>query len=128
MSQSGVLYERLESLERSRRGHLASITKECNELDESLKDFSNVVKVRTLQTQLNTAWEQYCVCCDKCANLLDSACEKYQSVLSDCAAQRSLYEFTMIRLNSLLLVLPNFTIVKCLKMLNYQRNFPRLNL
>ena len=89
MSQSGILYERLESLERSRRGHLASITRVCNKLDESLKDFSNVVKVRTLQTQLNTAWEQYCACCDKYANLLDTACEKYQSVLSDCAAQRS---------------------------------------
>ena len=55
MSESGILYERLELLERSRRGHLASITRVCNELDESLKDFSNVVKVRTLQTQLNTA-------------------------------------------------------------------------
>ena len=71
MSQSGILYERLESLEGSRRGHLASITRVCNELDESLKDFGNVVKVRTLQTQFNTAWEQYCACCDK---MLSTSC------------------------------------------------------
>ncbi|XP_074612863.1 uncharacterized protein LOC141870281 [Acropora palmata] len=89
MSQSGILYERLELLQRSRGGHLASITRVCNERDESLKDFSNVVRVRTLQTQVNTAWEQYCACCDKYDNLLDTACEKYQSVLSDCAPQRS---------------------------------------
>ena len=56
MSQSGILYERLESLESSRRGHLAFITRVCNELDESLKDFSNVVKVRTRHTRgSNTA-------------------------------------------------------------------------
>lgn len=83
------LYERLESLYRSRRGYLSYITRACNALDESLKDFSNVVKVRTQQTQLNAAWEQYCACCDKYADLLDTACEKYQSVLSDRAAQRS---------------------------------------
>jgi len=55
MSQSGILYERLELLQRSRGGHLASITRVCNERDESLKDFSNVVRVQTLQTQVNTA-------------------------------------------------------------------------
>ena len=65
MSQSGILYERLDSLERSRRGHLSTITKVCNALDETVKDFGNVVKVRTEQKQLNTAWEQYCACCDK---------------------------------------------------------------
>ena len=99
------LYERLESLGRSRRGYLSYITRmkshsnghilisyitrACNTLDESPKDFSNVVKVRTQQTQLNSAWEQYCACCDKYADLLDTACEKYQSVLSDRTAQRS---------------------------------------
>ena len=41
----------------------------------------NVVKVRSLQTQLNTAWEQYRVRCDKYANLVD--------ILSNRAAQRS---------------------------------------
>ena len=46
MSQSGILYERLKSLDRSRRGHLSNITKVCNALDESVKDFGNVVKVR----------------------------------------------------------------------------------
>ncbi|KAJ7391260.1 hypothetical protein OS493_019391 [Desmophyllum pertusum] len=88
-TQQGILNERLESLDRSRRGHLSSITRLCNELDESLKDFSNVVKVRTKQTQLNTSWEQYCDCCDKYADLLDTACEKYKRVLSDRAAQQS---------------------------------------
>ena len=83
MSQSGILYERLESLERSRRGHLSTITKVCNALNETVKDFGNVVKVRTEQKQLNTAWEQYCACCDKYNDLLDTSCEKYQSVLSD---------------------------------------------
>ena len=48
MSQSGILYERLESLERSRRGHLSTITKVCNALDETVNDFGNVVKVRTV--------------------------------------------------------------------------------
>lgn len=89
MSQAGILYERFESLERSRRGYLSSITRVCNTLDESLKDFCNVVKVRTEQKQLNTALEQYCACCDKYANLLDTSCEKYQSVLSERAAQHS---------------------------------------
>ena len=45
MSQRRILYERLESLDRSRRGHLSTITKVCNVLDESVKDFGNVVKV-----------------------------------------------------------------------------------
>ena len=49
----------------------------------------NDVKVRSLQTQLNTAWEQYCVRCDKYNNFVDIACEKYQSILSNRAAQRS---------------------------------------
>ena len=31
--------------------------------------------------------EQYCVCCDKYADLLDDSCEKYQRVLSDRAVQ-----------------------------------------
>ncbi|XP_068749478.1 uncharacterized protein [Montipora capricornis] len=88
MSQRGILYERLESLDRSRRGHLSTITKVCNALDESVKDFGNVVKVRTQQIQLNTAWEQYCACCDKYDDLLDTSCEKYQSVLSDRDTQR----------------------------------------
>ena len=88
MSQSGILYERLEWLERSRRGHLSTITKVCNALDETVKDFGNVVKVRTEQKQLNAAWEQYCACCDKYNDLLDTSCEKYQSVLSDRDTQR----------------------------------------
>jgi len=88
MSQRGILYERLESLDRSRRGHLSNITKVCNALDESVQDFGNVVKVQTQQTQLNTAWEQYCACCDKYDDLLDNSCEKYQSVLSDRDTQR----------------------------------------
>ena len=36
MSQRGILYERLESLDRSRRGHLSTITKVCNALDERI--------------------------------------------------------------------------------------------
>jgi len=88
MSQRGILYERLESLDRSRRGHLSNITKVCNALHESVKDFENVVKVRTQQTQLNTAFEKYCECRDKYDDLLDTACEKYQSVLSDRDTQR----------------------------------------
>jgi len=88
MSQRGIHYERSESLDRSRRGHLSNITKVCNALDESVKDFGNVVKVRTQQTQFNTAWEQYCACCDKYYDLLDNFCEKYQSVLSDRDTQR----------------------------------------
>ena len=80
MSQRGILYERLESLDRSHQGHLSTITKLCNALDESVKDFGNV-KVRTQQTQLNTALEQYCACCEKYDDLLDTSCEKYQSVL-----------------------------------------------
>ena len=88
MSQSGNLYKRLESLERSHCGHLSTITKACNVLDETVKDFGNVVKVRTEQKQLNATWEQYCACCDKYNDLLDTSCEKYQSVLSDCDTQR----------------------------------------
>ena len=88
MTQVGILLERLEALERSRIGHLSTITKWCNQLDESLKDFSNIVKVRTQQTNLNAAWEQYCACCDKFADLLDTSCEKHQDVLSDRAAQQ----------------------------------------
>ena len=80
MTQEGILYERLEKLERSRKGYLSTITRLCNEIDENLNDFSNVVKVRTEQSQLNKAWEQYCVCCDKYADLLDDSCEKYQRV------------------------------------------------
>ena len=60
----------------------------CNSLDESLKDFGNVVKVRTQQTQLNTAWEQYCAYSDKYDDLLDTSREKYQNVLSDGDTQR----------------------------------------
>ena len=78
MTQEGILYERLEKLERSCRGHLSTITRLRNEIDENLNDFSNVVKVRAEQSQLNEAWKQYCVCCDK-----------YQRVLSDRAIQYS---------------------------------------
>ena len=100
MSQSGILYERLESLDRSLRGCLSTISKVCNALDETVKDFGNVVKVRTQQKQLNTAWEQYCACCDKYNDLLDTSCEKYQS---DRDTQRVRYKFTMIRLSKLFL-------------------------
>ena len=75
-------------MERSHRGHLSTITKACNALDETVKDFGNVVKVRTEQKQLNATWEQYCASCDKYNDLLDTSCEKYQSVLSDCDTQR----------------------------------------
>ena len=88
MTQRGILLERLGELDRSRRGHLSNITKLCNQLDESLKDFSQVVKVRTQQTNLNSAWDQYCACCDKYSDLLDTSCEKYQGVLSDHASQQ----------------------------------------
>ena len=47
------------------------------------------MKVRAEQSQLNKAWEQYCVCRDKYADLLDDSCEKYQRVLSDRAVQYS---------------------------------------
>ena len=53
MTEEGILYKTFESLESSRRGYLSNITRLCNELDESLKDFSNVVKVKTQQTRLN---------------------------------------------------------------------------
>ena len=89
MTQQGILYERLEALDRSRRGHLSVISRVCSELDECLKDFSNLVKVRSRQIQLNAAWEQYCACCDKYADLLDTSCEKYQRVSNDRAAQHS---------------------------------------
>ena len=89
MTQQGILYERLEALDRSRRGHLSVISRVCSELDECLKDFSNLVKVRSRQIQLNAAWEQYSACCDKYADLLDTTCEKYQRVLNDRAAQHS---------------------------------------
>ena len=46
MTQEGILYERLEKLKRSLRGHLSTITRLGNEIDENLNDFSNVVKVR----------------------------------------------------------------------------------
>ena len=42
MSQRGIPYERLESLNRSCCGHLSTITKVCNALDESVKDFGHV--------------------------------------------------------------------------------------
>lgn len=115
MSQHGILYERLESLDRSRRGHLPSITRVCNALDEDLKDFSNVVMVRTQQTQLNTAWEQYSSCCDKYANLLDSTCEKYQGVMSDRASQLSRVQAYNDKIEQLLVLL-NSSTIKCLKM------------
>ena len=78
MSQRGILYERLDLLDRSCRGHLSNITKVCYVLDESVKDFGNVVKVRAQQKQLNTVWEQYCACCHKYNDLLDTSCEKYE--------------------------------------------------
>ena len=89
MTQRGILLERLEVLDRSRRGYLSNITKLCHQLDENLGDFSNVVKIRTVQTSLNSAWEQYCVCVEKYGDLLDTSCERYQRVLSDRAVQQS---------------------------------------
>lgn len=56
MSQRRILYGRLESLERSRKGHLLFVTKACNALDKSLEDFGNVIKVRIQQTQVNNAF------------------------------------------------------------------------
>lgn len=56
MSQRRILYGRLESLERSRKGHLLSVTKASNALDKSLEDFGNVIKVRIQQTQVNNAF------------------------------------------------------------------------
>lgn len=42
-----------------------------------------------MQAKLKSAWEQYCVCVEKYADLLDTSCERYQRVLSDRAAQES---------------------------------------
>ena len=89
MTQRGILLERLEVLDRSRGRYLSNITKLCHQLDKNLGDFSNVVKIRTLQTSLNSAREQYCAGVEKYADLLDTSCEKYQRVLSDRAAQQS---------------------------------------
>ena len=89
MTQRGIVLERLEVLDRSRRGYLSNITKLCHQLDENLGDFSNVVKIRTVQTSLNSAWEQYCVCVEKYGDLLDTSCERYQRVFSDRAVQQS---------------------------------------
>ena len=72
MMQQGILYKRLEVLDRSHRGYLLLIMRLCNELDESLQDFSNVLKIQTQQNQLDSAWEQYCACCDKYADLIDT--------------------------------------------------------
>ena len=113
MSQSGILYERLESLDRSLRGHLSTITKVCNALDETVKDFGTIVKVRTEQQQLNTTWEQHCACCDKYNDLLDTSVKNI--VLSDRDTQHVGYKLTMIRLSNLFLMPPNFIIIKCLK-------------
>ena len=89
MTQRGILLKRLEVLDRSRRGYLSNITKLCHQLDENLGDFNNVVKIRTVQTSLNSAWEQYYVCVEKYGDLLDTSCERYQRVLSDRAVQQS---------------------------------------
>ena len=88
MTQRGILLERLEALDRSRRGHLSNSAKLCSQLDKSLENFSSVVKIRTQQTNLNSAWEQYCSCCDKYSDILDTNCEKYRSVLRDHASQQ----------------------------------------
>lgn len=79
MSQRRILYGRLESLERSRKGHLLSVTKACNALDKSLEDFGNVIKVRIQQTQVNNAFLSML----RYDDLLDASCKKYWSVLSD---------------------------------------------
>ena len=72
---------------------MSNITKLCHQLDENLGDFGNVVKARNVQAKLNSASdtpsEQYCVCVEKYADLLDTSCERYQRVLSDRAAQQS---------------------------------------
>ena len=37
---------------------------------------STRVAVAACKQGLNKAWEQYCACCDKYADLLDDSCEK----------------------------------------------------
>lgn len=45
LTEQGKLYERLEALDRSPGGHLSTITRLCNELDEDMNDFCNIVKI-----------------------------------------------------------------------------------
>jgi len=45
MTHQGILLEQLEALGRSCSGYLSNILNLCNQLHESLKDFSDAVKV-----------------------------------------------------------------------------------
>lgn len=52
MTQRGILLERLEVLDRSRRGYLSNITKLCHQLDENHGDFGNVARYKPYKLAL----------------------------------------------------------------------------
>ena len=66
MNQEEVARERLLSLGKSLSGHISTMSKLCNQLDSFLCDFGNVVQVRSIQSQLHSAWERY----EQCFELL----------------------------------------------------------
>ena len=57
--QEGVLREKLNSLQQSACGYVATMTKVCVQINELLADFSNLVQVQNLQATLSDAFRNY---------------------------------------------------------------------
>ena len=57
--QEGVVREKLNSLTQSAGGYVATMSKVCDQIDDLLADFSNLMQVRNLQATLSDALRNY---------------------------------------------------------------------
>ena len=78
----GALQERLSALRKSQSGYIGTITRLCKMIDSLLNEFGNLEDVRSLQSQLQTTWENFQHNYEQQTSLVDEESYEYQKALA----------------------------------------------
>ena len=78
----GALQERLSALRKSQSGYIGTITRLCKTIDSLLNEFGNLEDVRSLQSQLQTTWENFQHNYEQQTSLVDEESYEYQKALA----------------------------------------------
>ena len=78
--QEGAVHEAFHTLRKSRAGYVSAMTNACSQIDALLDDYANLTKVKSLQSTLDKAWNNFQENVKRCRSLLDeNSAEMYET-------------------------------------------------